>query len=571
MASLGDLVVNLKASTGQFNSSIKKSQSVIGGFAASVAGLATGSIGLGIIKLAADAETLQVQFKVLTGSAEEAEKMVKRLGDFAATTPFSKLDLSEAAQTLLAFQFGVDEIQPVLKNLGDVAAGSGAKISDLATILGRATATGKVQGELLNQLIDRRIPILESLSQATGIATTDIQKMASKGLISGKDLRKAFEIMTGAGGQFKDGMLELSKTTAGQFSTLKDNIVAVGEAMGKVLLPASNAVLGSITSFIQTTSILPRGLLRIGVGIAAAAAAFLLYAKAAAVAAAFSGPAGWAALAVSAVAAGTAMVIIDNTMEDAAEETGKFAEAQTTAADAMGRVAAGADGVNRGIGQMGKDFREMVGLVDGPLGSFLAKIDEATGPVRRMSNSWEQFESTMQKVVKQQSGFNSALQETEDQIAILSGVTTAEELELQGFSDRLVGQEGIDRLRSLKEEQKRLEDVAKAAKEAKEEEERRIKTQKGAQKQLDQIRVNDAIAAARDRVNETKPKSGGARLAGIATRGSSEAFSSIFASRAAKVPEQALAEHKKANKTLADLLAEQKKNQTDALLLQGAV
>ena len=92
-----------------------------------------------------------------------------------------------------------------------------------------------------------------------------------------------------------------------------------------------------------------------------------------------------------------------------------------------------------------------------------------------------------------------------------------------------------------------------------------------AQKQLDQIRVDDAIAAARDRVNETRPESGGARLAGIATRGSSEAFSSIFASRAAKVPEQALAEHRKANKTLADLLAEQKKKQTDALLLQGAV
>jgi len=141
------------------------------------------------------------------------------------------------------------------------------------------------------------------------------------------------------------------------------------------------------------------------------------------------------------------------------------------------------------------------------------------------------------------------------------GIDVSNKTAKRGIFDRIAGSKQMIKLQQdLLKIKLAVQAAAEKAKKAAE-----------AQKQLDQIRVDDAIAAARDRVDETKPKSGGARFAGIATRGSSEALSSIFASRAAKVPEQALAEHKKANKTLDDLLAEQKKKQTDALLLQGAV
>ena len=260
MASLGDLVVKLKANTSDFrremsasNATLKKfgksARSMFKGLA--IGGAATAAAGLGLVKLASDAETLTTQFKVLTGSADDAKMMMENLSTFASGTPFGKTELAEAAQTLLAFQFGQEEVIPLLKNLGDVAAGSGAQIGDLATILGRATATGKVQGELLNQLIDRRIHILESLSKATGFASNEIQKMASQGKISGDDLRKAFEIMTGAGGQFENGMVELSKTTAWKWSTMKDNLSQLGETLGVFVLPEVNRFIDALTKLVQ--------------------------------------------------------------------------------------------------------------------------------------------------------------------------------------------------------------------------------------------------------------------------------------------------------------------------------
>lgn len=61
-----------------------------------MAGIAGGAAGaVGLIKLAADAETLETQLKTLAGGAENAKALIAELKAFGAATPFEFTGLAQ--------------------------------------------------------------------------------------------------------------------------------------------------------------------------------------------------------------------------------------------------------------------------------------------------------------------------------------------------------------------------------------------------------------------------------------------------------------------------------------------
>jgi tape measure domain-containing protein len=348
MASLGDLVVNLKANSKNFDSNLKKAQGSVSNFAQGVLALATGAAGMGMLKLAADAETLAVQFKVLLGSASGAKQMIADIDKFAATTPFAKMDIAAAGQTLLAFKFSAEEVLPTLQNMGNIGAATGAQIGDLATILGRAMATGKVQGDLLNQLIERRVPILDELANVTGFASSEILKMASAGKISGEHLKQAFENMGSGSGKFATGMAELAGTSAGKFSTLKDNIQAFATVMGAHLLPVANMVMDVTLKMVNHFSGMGPTMIEAAAAIVAVSLAFkalavaqMAVAQASVIKDALSGPKGWVKLAIGATIAAAAVLGMRYAMSGLGEEAAESAQSLADAKAAVDALSTG--------------------------------------------------------------------------------------------------------------------------------------------------------------------------------------------------------------------------------------
>ena len=245
MASLNKLVVNLTANTGKFDKSMKRSQSSVRSMAGSVAKLAAAYVGIRTAKaagawmigLASDAETLEVKFRVLLKSGDKAKAMIAGISEFAAKTPFQKMDIGNAAQQLLAFNVPAGDVMDTLGNLGDIAALTGNDIGELAELFGKANVQGTLMSDDLNQLTGRGIPVLQEFAKQLGVPISEVKKLASEGKITSKHLGIAFRDMTASGGQFADGMAQLSETTAGKWSTLKDNFAAVGQKMGTALLP----------------------------------------------------------------------------------------------------------------------------------------------------------------------------------------------------------------------------------------------------------------------------------------------------------------------------------------------
>lgn len=267
MAALGDLVVNLSANTAMLTSGLQRATGMVSGWAKSAGGMVNkafsgifsmkgmlagfgGAAGLGgVIKMAADVETLGVQFRVLTGSAETAAALMADIKTFAAETPFESGEIADAARSLVAFGTPASQAVDTLRMLGDVASGVGMPLGELSEIYGKAQVQGRLFGEDINQLTGRGIPIISALAKTMGVAESEVKKLVESGAVGFPQLQTAFQSMTAEGGQFNGLMSQLSTTTSGKFSTFIDNVKQLGVTIGTALLPLANQLLDWALAF----------------------------------------------------------------------------------------------------------------------------------------------------------------------------------------------------------------------------------------------------------------------------------------------------------------------------------
>ena len=227
----------------------------VGNIARSFQGqLAALGVGLGVggmLKLAADAETLQVQFEVLLGSADKARAKLKELRDFAASTPFEMPDLAQSVKTMLGFDIAADDVIGIIRKLADVAALSGKDIKELSALYSKASKNGRLFADDVTRIAETGIPIYQALTDKFGVSGAALRKLVESGAADFEILVAAIDKATGAGGKFENGSAKLALTTAGKFSTMVDNIKLGLAGVGELFLPMSNVILDSVTGWAQ--------------------------------------------------------------------------------------------------------------------------------------------------------------------------------------------------------------------------------------------------------------------------------------------------------------------------------
>ena len=234
---------------------IGKSVGSMGGmFAAAAGGLI--AVGAGLLArrglgLAADLEQTGVAFETMLGSASKAETTLNDLQKFAASTPFNLPGIQQAAKTLLAFQVTQEELLPTMRALGDVSAGTGKDLSELAVIYGQIKSKGKLQGGELLQLAEAGVPIIAVLAEQMGVAQNEIADMASKGQIGFKDVEKAMQSMSAEGGAFANLMDKQSGTVGGLVSTIGDTFDAMLTQIFTALQPVTKAFLNMTLGMLE--------------------------------------------------------------------------------------------------------------------------------------------------------------------------------------------------------------------------------------------------------------------------------------------------------------------------------
>ena len=186
-------------------------------------------------------QQLEISFKTMLGSGEQANELIAQLAQTAASTPFDLQGIASSAKNMLAYGFAADQVNDTIVRLGNVAAGLSQPLGDIVYLYGSLRASGRVTNIDIRQFANRGIPIYEELAKVLGKSVSEINSLVSAGKVGFPEIEQAFQNMTNKGGKFYNLMQAQSESLTGQISNLQDNIDMMFNELGK----ASEGVLSS--------------------------------------------------------------------------------------------------------------------------------------------------------------------------------------------------------------------------------------------------------------------------------------------------------------------------------------
>lgn len=182
------------------------------GVASGVALAGITALGIGAVKQASKMQDLRQNFDTLTGSAEKGKALFMEIQEFASKTPFDSSQLASATSTMLGFGVAQEKVMGSMKMLGDIALGNGERLQSLSLAFAQVTATGRLTGQDLLQMVNAGFNPLESIARKTGETMAEVKERMSDGAVSVKEVEEAMKDATSEGGRFFNGMEKASKT-----------------------------------------------------------------------------------------------------------------------------------------------------------------------------------------------------------------------------------------------------------------------------------------------------------------------------------------------------------------------
>ncbi|STB59777.1 tape measure protein [Clostridium perfringens] len=169
-------------------------------------------------------EQALVAWTTILGSHAEAVKMMEKITDYAAETPFSKMGVDTMAKQLANADFKGQALFDQLTKFGDMGSAFGIQEDSLKEMVRQYAQVQQAQvayTEDLNILQDRGIPIFKALGEVMGVPVSQVKKLASEGKITAEVYNKAINSIAE---NTKGAMEGQSKTFNGMMSTLEDNL-----------------------------------------------------------------------------------------------------------------------------------------------------------------------------------------------------------------------------------------------------------------------------------------------------------------------------------------------------------
>jgi tape measure domain-containing protein len=458
----------LRATLAGLKGQLQRTSEAFSGIAtnATIAGI--GAAAAGIVTVGANAERTAVAFEVMLGSADRAKQMLDEIYALGANSPFGAAEFMQAGQVLLNFGASADSVLPTLSMLGDIAAGDSEKLQRMTMVYGQMTAAGRLMGQDLLQMINAGFNPLQQISEATGESMLELKKRMEAGGISSNEVAEAFKAATSEGGRFYGMTSRISKTTIGVWMTLKDEIMMLAKNMSSYLLPAVNMALSGVSWMVSLFTRWGKGIVYSAVALGtfltvmkSLTLAQIAYTKAAVVAQAFTGPKGWAMLALGAVAAAAAVAAIDLSTDSLRQS----AEAAHPPLDTMSKDAAK---LAQTVPQATTALRDM----EAAAANAKRGLDRLKTPAQQAADSTAEFAANLaaagefgmilegnplvEAFMNYESGYTDSLRQIQEEIRILSGVATEASIELENMAAAGVNPEQIEQLRQLQEQRDQL-------------------------------------------------------------------------------------------------------------------
>lgn len=207
----------------------------------------------------AQIEQYQTALTTLTGSADEANRIIKNIKEDAAKTPFDVKGLTQANQLLISAGVKADTAREDIIALGNAISATGGgneELSRMAVNLQQIKNVGKASALDIKQFAYAGIDVYGLLADSMGITREEATKLD----VTYEQLTEALRYASQEGGKYFGAMENQSRTLNGQISTLKDNFMNfAGEAAQPLFNFLKDTALPVINGMISGTMSLSDG------------------------------------------------------------------------------------------------------------------------------------------------------------------------------------------------------------------------------------------------------------------------------------------------------------------------
>lgn len=163
------------------------------------------------IKTYSSFESIKTGLQTALQSAEKGEQAFEQLRRFSNETTFGVDELASATTQLMNVGVSMNEMETVLRRIGDVSGGSKEKFAELVSIYSKIQSTGKAGAMQLQQLALRGVPVYQVLKD-----------IGVQGVATGEDIAEVFKRLTDEGGQFHGAMENILDTIEGKEGEVSD-------------------------------------------------------------------------------------------------------------------------------------------------------------------------------------------------------------------------------------------------------------------------------------------------------------------------------------------------------------
>lgn len=238
--------------------------------------VALGTVG---VNYNAQMEQYRTMFTTLTGSAEEADRVIQNLQADAQKSPFDSASLIQANQYLISAGVSADEARVMINNLGNAVAATGggsAELERMAQNLQQIQNVGKATQQDIKQFANAGINIYGLLAESTGKTVAEVKEMD----VTYEELSKAFAMASSEGGKYYGAMEAQGQTLNGSLNATKESIQmllgSITESAMPVIVQVLQKVQEVINYFMSMDEETKRMILIIGAVIAALGPALMI-------------------------------------------------------------------------------------------------------------------------------------------------------------------------------------------------------------------------------------------------------------------------------------------------------
>jgi tape measure domain-containing protein len=275
MASFADLIANLNLNITNFASGLKQASSLASSFASSLSGKINSGMtdpakkagvqfkdvsrivqgilisqafyaGLNVIKQCTTAvwdfstslEYSKVAYATLFNSVSEATEFTNVLQDYAAKTPFTFQQTTDAAKMLLAYGTKAKNVMYEMNGVLDASAitGNAQTVESVARAFGQITTKGRLMNEEMRQLTDAGIPAYSILQEKLGLTQKQLQNLAKNEIDSNTALNA---LVSGLEERYGNAAKATALTITGLISNITDDFKSLGASL---FTPVTNGI-----------------------------------------------------------------------------------------------------------------------------------------------------------------------------------------------------------------------------------------------------------------------------------------------------------------------------------------